>query len=89
MLGLTASTGTKPRRTFAFMLICHCKRVSHVAIEAAVLSGARTVGQVGRVNGAGTCCGGCVPAVAAIVEARRPLRTIQASELESDVIAAE
>lgn len=53
------------------MLICHCKRVNDHQIRQATSNGARTVGQVGRLLGAGTCCGGCVPAVAEIVEDER------------------
>ena len=53
------------------MLICHCKLVNDRRIRDAVIAGARTVGQVGRACGAGTCCGGCVPAVAELVESGR------------------
>jgi bacterioferritin-associated ferredoxin len=50
------------------MLICHCKRVTDSTIREAVKNGARSRGLVGRVCGAGTCCGGCLPAVDEIVE---------------------
>lgn len=50
------------------MLICHCERVNDQRIREAVENGARTVGQVGKACGAGTCCGGCVKAIAEIVE---------------------
>lgn len=50
------------------MLICHCERVNDRKIREAVENGARTVGQVGKSCGAGTCCGGCVKAIAELVE---------------------
>lgn len=50
------------------MLICHCERVNDRRIRQVVENGARTVGQVGKSCGAGTCCGGCVKAIAEIVE---------------------
>lgn len=50
------------------MLICHCQRVNDRKIREAVENGARTVGRVGRFCGAGTRCGGCVRAIAEIVE---------------------
>jgi bacterioferritin-associated ferredoxin len=50
------------------MLICHCESVNDRRIREAVQGGARTVAQVGRSCGAGTCCGGCVRAVVEILE---------------------
>lgn len=55
------------------MLICHCRAVNDHRIRAHALSGAQTVGQVGRATGAGTCCGGCVPAIREILESTRTL----------------
>lgn len=60
------------------MLICHCHAVSDRTIQSAILSGAGTVGQVGKATLAGTCCGGCVPAIREIVEAIRPLPVVRA-----------
>ncbi|NLY93799.1 MAG: (2Fe-2S)-binding protein [Myxococcales bacterium] len=53
------------------MLICHCKKVTDATIREAVKNGARSRGLVGRVCGAGTCCGGCLPAVDEILQAER------------------
>lgn len=58
------------------MLICHCHAVSDRKIRTAILGGAATVGQVGRQTQAGTCCGGCVPAIRELVEAVRPLPVV-------------
>ncbi len=67
------------------MLVCHCKRVSDRAIRAAIGSGARCRGTVGRACGAGTGCGGCLPAVDAILETEREghsgLRVLTADDL--------
>lgn len=60
---------TSRQTTAEIMLICHCERVNDHRIREAAQKGARTVGQVGRMCGAGTGCGGCVRAIAEIVEA--------------------
>ncbi|HSC88636.1 MAG TPA: (2Fe-2S)-binding protein [Polyangiaceae bacterium] len=71
------------------MLICHCRAVHDRKIREQVLGGAQTVGQVGRATGAGTCCGGCVPAIREIVESvGRPLPVVEYGSVY-DVIAAE
>ncbi|MBW3650708.1 MAG: (2Fe-2S)-binding protein [Actinobacteria bacterium] len=54
------------------MYICHCRAVTDSAIEAAVSSGASTVGEVAERCGAGSRCGGCWPALEAML-AGRPL----------------
>jgi bacterioferritin-associated ferredoxin len=51
------------------MIVCHCKSVSDRAIRAAVRNGARTRNDVVKACAAGTCCGGCAPAVDEIIEA--------------------
>jgi len=73
------------------MLICHCQVISNQAIQQAVDAGARTVGQVGRANGAGTCCGGCVPAIAELIENRMTSRPLPVMRLARDhsAVAAE
>ena len=43
------------------MYVCACKRVSDRTVEAAVVSGADTIEEVGRRCGAGIRCGGCHP----------------------------
>ncbi len=63
------------------MLICHCQRVNDRRIRQALVDGARTVGQVGRLCGAGTQCGGCVPAVVQLVEEARNLGPAGARDL--------
>jgi len=59
------------------MLICHCKRVNDRRIRQAVRDGARTVAQVGRESGAGTCCGGCVTAVVELLDEERAVQHYQ------------
>jgi bacterioferritin-associated ferredoxin len=46
------------------VIVCHCRVVNHRDIEAAVDDGARSVPEVSDICGAGTDCGGCVPAIA-------------------------
>lgn len=50
------------------MIVCHCRKVTDRAICAAVREGAATVEHVAEMCGAGSSCGGCVPAVAELVE---------------------
>jgi len=42
------------------MIVCHCENVSHREVDAAIAAGARSVSDIARACGAGTCCGGCV-----------------------------
>jgi bacterioferritin-associated ferredoxin len=51
------------------MIVCHCRSVSDQAIRKAVRSGARTRNQVVEVCAANMDCGGCAPAIDAIIEA--------------------
>lgn len=51
------------------MLVCHCEVVSDREIHDAVAAGARDEFDVARVCGAGSVCGGCVPAISAILDA--------------------
>ena len=53
------------------MIVCHCARVCDRTIRAAVREGARTQDAVARACGAGSMCGGCVPAVSEILEEER------------------
>ncbi len=50
------------------MLVCHCRRVSDREIRAVVRQGSTSVRDVCKASGAGTCCGGCMPAVKNIVQ---------------------
>jgi bacterioferritin-associated ferredoxin len=49
------------------MIVCQCKGISDRVIRSAVAAGADTVPAVERACGAGTDCGGCRLAVAAVV----------------------
>ena len=49
------------------MLVCHCTGVSDRAIRKLVRDGAMTLDEVSRSCGAGSCCGGCVPAVEEVI----------------------
>lgn len=73
------------------MLICHCRAVNDRLIKEHVRSGAQTVGHVGRATGAGTCCGGCVPAIRELLESTtRPLPVLgHGFDGDLDAVAAE
>ena len=49
------------------MLVCHCHRIGDRTIRECIRNGARTVDEVSRSCGAGTTCGGCRPAIGALV----------------------
>jgi NAD(P)H-nitrite reductase large subunit len=51
------------------VVICHCRAVSHTAVLAAVRAGACDVVAVSEACGAGTGCGGCWPALQALLAA--------------------
>ena len=50
------------------MIVCHCRAVSDRIIRAAIREGASTVDVVSAETGANSCCGGCEPTVARILE---------------------
>ncbi|HWB71391.1 MAG TPA: (2Fe-2S)-binding protein [Egibacteraceae bacterium] len=50
------------------MLICHCKAVHDRSIREAIERGARDEFAVAHACGAGTGCGGCVPAVTRLLQ---------------------
>jgi bacterioferritin-associated ferredoxin len=52
------------------MIICHCRRVCDRTIRAAIEAGAVTEEDVSDACGAGSGCGGCLPAVTEILEER-------------------
>jgi len=65
------------------MIVCHCHGVSDRAIRAAVREGAATRDEVARACSAGVCCGGCHPAIQAIIEselARAPLAALASAQ---------
>lgn len=53
------------------MIVCHCHRVTDRVIRSAVRDGAGSEEAVAEVCGAGSCCGGCVPAVSEIIGEER------------------
>jgi bacterioferritin-associated ferredoxin len=59
------------------MIVCHCQRVTDRAIRAAVRQGAETEEAIAEACGAGSCCGGCVPAVTEILCEEREKRGIR------------
>jgi bacterioferritin-associated ferredoxin len=53
------------------VIVCHCRRVTDRRIRQAVRQGACTVGDVARACQAGGSCGGCAPAIDAILRTER------------------
>lgn len=49
------------------VLVCHCEVVSDAEIRDAIASGARDEFDIADTCGAGSVCGGCVPAVTALL----------------------
>ena len=49
------------------MYVCHCRAVTDRCIKAAVSEGASDPVAVGERCGAGTACGGCLPALRALL----------------------
>lgn len=60
------------------MLVCHCRRVSDIAIRTAVRNGARSRNDVGEQCEAGTRCGGCLPMVDRLIDEEQSAKTGQA-----------
>lgn len=58
------------------MIICHCVGVTERRIRLIALSGQCTRERVAEKCGAGTCCGGCLPAIDEIIEEVQPSQTI-------------
>lgn len=50
------------------MLLCHCQVVNDRDVRAAIAAGARDEFDVAAMCGAGAACGGCVPAVTALLD---------------------
>ena len=53
------------------MIVCHCRAVTDRAIREVVRGGASTCREVARACHAGRMCGGCRPAIAALIEEER------------------
>jgi bacterioferritin-associated ferredoxin len=49
------------------VFVCHCREVTDRCISAAIEAGARDPAALARRCGAGTGCGGCVPALRALL----------------------
>ena len=53
------------------MILCHCRRVDHLAVQEAIASGADDTDEVARRCGAGMDCGSCLEAITAVLVAGR------------------
>lgn len=49
------------------MYVCHCRAVTDRGVRAAVDGGAHNPAEIARRCGAGTGCGGCLPALRAML----------------------
>jgi bacterioferritin-associated ferredoxin len=47
--------------------VCHCRAVTDGRVRCAIEEGAREPSELGRRCGAGTRCGGCLPALQALL----------------------
>jgi assimilatory nitrate reductase electron transfer subunit len=63
------------------VIVCHCRRVNGATVEAAILSGATTVGEVTKRSRAGERCGSCCPTIEALLRrvAEGPSRAVEAA----------
>lgn len=52
----------------SIMVVCHCKAVSDRTVEATIAAGARSVAEVTNRCRAGSGCGNCHRALAALLE---------------------
>jgi bacterioferritin-associated ferredoxin len=70
------------------VLVCHCNVVNDHRIRAEIARGARDEFDIARACGAGTDCGGCVPAISRLLDecATCPLRP--AAHIEAQPQAA-
>ncbi|MGQ0616314.1 MAG: (2Fe-2S)-binding protein [Acidimicrobiia bacterium] len=56
------------QRSRAEMYVCQCRLVTDRAVGACVAEGCRDLADLARRCGAGSRCGGCVPALAEIFD---------------------
>jgi bacterioferritin-associated ferredoxin len=56
------------------VLICHCRAVNDRAVVAAIAAGARAPEDLASMCGAGSRCGGCVPALRDLLESHAVTR---------------
>ena len=66
------------------MIVCQCHVVNDAAIAAAVDAGARSLGQVCRMTGAGRDCGACVFSVRRLVCEHEAPRSAEDLELRDE-----
>jgi bacterioferritin-associated ferredoxin len=57
------------------VIVCHCRAVTDRAIREVVRGGAGTCREVARACRAGGICGGCRPAIAALIDEERACAT--------------
>jgi bacterioferritin-associated ferredoxin len=69
------------------VLICHCRSVNDRAIRAAIAAGARHPTDVADGCGAGSRCGGCLPALLELLE-QGVEKGVAGAELERHTTAA-
>jgi bacterioferritin-associated ferredoxin len=56
------------------VLICHCKAINDRTLAACISAGARGPEDLATMCGAGTRCGGCLPALEELLDARASTR---------------
>jgi bacterioferritin-associated ferredoxin len=66
------------------MFVCSCNAVSDRVVKATVAAGAHTVDDVSRACGAGASCGGCWPALQALIDELERPRLVGAGMFSSD-----
>lgn len=50
------------------MLICHCRAVNDRALRVAIQAGAAALSDLADLCGAGSRCGGCIPALLELLD---------------------
>ena len=72
------------------MIVCHCNAVSDRTIREAIRNGASSRSAVARRCGAGKFCGGCTPAIDALLtaEAARPEPAREAGPAALELLAS-
>lgn len=53
------------------MIVCHCLRLSDRALRCSIREGACSREELMEETGAGTCCGGCRPALDELLDEER------------------
>lgn len=68
IIGYTQPGFEFPPRERVLVIICLCRGITDRAVKQAMEQGAVSTRQVGRLCGAGTCCGSCRGTIAAILD---------------------